>query len=312
MTARTRTVVCPPDHAHAANHNCYTAHRCACDDCLVAYSAYKARKAKLVAYGRWNPRVPIETVREHMLYLRECGLGYKGVAHASGVSARTLPGIMTNPDQRFVSYRNASAILAVKPSLEAMAPGAVIPARGVQRRLRALVAAGWTQSAIAAELGHRVQAVGALIWTAQQVMVKTHRSVAEVFERLSGMPAPREGTARRGFEYSVALGRRERWAPPLAWDDIDNDPRPVRVERVSRLEFVDELVVELTCNGHRPRRLSHAELRLVIRVLHSRQFGDPLIAERAGISDREVVRIRKHELGLPAVAYGVSVHRRVA
>jgi hypothetical protein len=243
---------------------------------------------------------------EHLIALREWGIGYRRLEELTGVGQATVRRHLSGAYSH-VESSLAERVMAVRPTLDGLAPGAQIPIRGVQRRLWALRKIGWNSSDVAGMLGcKRAQIADLLLTDRTKVTVRWHLRVAELYERIS-MEIP-EPTQPRKY----VMGLAKRMPGPLDWDDIDFDPAPVRAVAESRKEFVDEMVVDLACSGHRPRRLSHAEVRLVIRVLHSRQFGDPLIAERAGISDREVVRIRKHELGLPPVAYGESVHRRVA
>ena len=94
-----------------------------------------------------------------------------------------------------------------------------LPALGTQRRIRALQRMGWPMTVLAPEMGYND--IGSLtsICTGTWVLPDTARKVSEVYERLSAVPGPSSIAAKR------AAGRG--YAPPLAWDDIDNpDERP--------------------------------------------------------------------------------------
>lgn len=92
-----------------------------------------------------------------------------------------------------------------------------VHAIGTARRLRALAALGWDLADLADRLGvntrrvHHLQAMGS-----PTVYRTTADSVRRVYDALSMTVGPSGKTAR--------IARRNRWPPPLAWDDdtIDN------------------------------------------------------------------------------------------
>lgn len=111
---------------------------------------------------------------------------------------------------------------------------------GTRRRLCALVALGWTFWDIDAELGkQKTYCHNMLERDTDWILKSTADAVAEVYERLS-MRLPDESTGPRRQVASRArnLARRKGWAPPLAWDDID-DPN----EEPSDWEYVPEAPV---------------------------------------------------------------------
>lgn len=93
-----------------------------------------------------------------------------------------------------------------------------MPALGTQRRLQALAYMGWSPQAIAEKIGsHYRPLLKIRAGERDRVRSSTHRRIEKVFVELATVPAPghsgaiTRGTARvRGF------------APPLAWDDVDN------------------------------------------------------------------------------------------
>lgn len=52
--------ICPPDHQHAANSTCYTAHACRCDDCRAWAREYKYWQFHRRLAGRPMPHAPID------------------------------------------------------------------------------------------------------------------------------------------------------------------------------------------------------------------------------------------------------------
>ena len=91
--------------------------------------------------------------------------------------------------------------------------------RPTQRRIRALQAIGWRLSDIDRLLGGPGVSNG--VWNMLQqptVHVDTAARVAALYDWLHMRPGPSERTR--------ALAVMRGWAPPLAWDDIDNDEHP--------------------------------------------------------------------------------------
>lgn len=298
---------CPTDHKHAAAHTCYTLHKCRCEACRNHRSATNRRRDRLHAYGRWvDPYVPMEPIREHVELLQAFGYGWKRIAELSGVGNTAMSQIIygrkgSNSDPRKgetlkrIGREKAAKILAVKPDLELLRGGALIPSRGTVRRVQALVARGWSQSKIAARIGIDNTNMGTMLQRAQ-VTVATHRKVAALFDEIWDQDPPHaEHRDRIAYTRSLRYAKKRRWLPPLAWDDIDNDTEPpVPDEEVG----VDEMAVDLAMAGELVR-LSYDERRVAIRNLCAVKLSDQKIAERLHIADRTVLRIRQ-ELGIPA------------
>lgn len=98
----------------------------------------------------------------------------------------------------------------------------IVSTLGTRRRIQALNALGWSNHEIAKRLGNDRSNLTRLIY-GDTMTIALAAKVAAVYEELS-MRLPtgntqaianvRNRAAKRGF------------APPLAWDDIDNDPAP--------------------------------------------------------------------------------------
>jgi transcriptional regulator with XRE-family HTH domain len=126
-------------------------------------------------------------------------------------------------------------------------------ALGASRRLQALVAAGYTQREISAQLGIKQSHVSELI-TGQQRRITNHTAarVARVFNDLQLIPGTNQTALRRA--------RKHGWAPPLAWDEdaIDN---PAATPDIGRHEVVtfEERYTEL-------RELGYNDLQIVTKL----------------------------------------------
>jgi transcriptional regulator with XRE-family HTH domain len=126
-------------------------------------------------------------------------------------------------------------------------------ALGASRRLQALVAAGYTQREISAQLGINQSHVSELI-TGQQRRITNHTAarVARVFNELQLIPGTNQTALRRARKYG--------WAPPLAWDEdaIDNPAATPDIGSDEPLTF-EERYTEL-------RELGYHDLQIVSKL----------------------------------------------
>lgn len=177
---------------------------------------------------------------------------------------------------------------------------------GTVRRLQALAALGWRWQDMA-------EALGKTSWQNVQAMAigKSHRlvtrataaGVARIYGRLSGHLGPSEVTRRR----AVAKG----WAPPLAWDDIDDPDATPRGLVRERRPTVDQAAVERVLSGDR-LKLDGATRVEVVRRAAAMWMSDARIAELLGVTRRSVVRIR-HRNGIEAgQGFGSNQYGRAA
>lgn len=311
-------VLCPPEHKHAGSLVCYTQHQCRCTACSKHRAENDTRVAKLKAYGRYDSGlVDAEPVRQHLLMLIEFGIGYKRVAALSGVGitpvrsiiwGRMDPGPRKGEIPKRIKRENAERILAVKPDLASLAARRPIPSRGAHRRLQALVARGWSLKKLAALIGASPSNMSSLM-KRDRVTVATHLAVAAVYDELWDVTPPKDEW-RDSIAYSRSLSHAQarRWLPPMAWDDIDNDPEPPVPD--DNGDELDETAVELAVAGERVR-LTPAERREAVARLHAQHYSDQRIAETLNCADKTVLRIRQ-ELGLEAIDFNSQRQRRAA
>lgn len=246
---------CPEDHKHAAVSTCFVQHQCRCTSCVEAHNARERNRQKQKAYGRFDTGlVDAEPVRQHVLELIEFGIGYKRIAALAGVgitAVRSLVWGRQDPGPRYgeipkrVAREKAQKILAVQPLVENLGSRRSVPATGTHRRVQALVARGWSVSRIGRELGFEAGNFHAVMHR-EHVGAETHRQVAHLYERLWNVEPPRaEWREKIAYSRSVAYAQRRGWLPPLAWDDIENDPEPertvVKQGRVTGEEVLDDV-----------------------------------------------------------------------
>lgn len=298
-----RLFACPPDHEHTLEV-CWAEHGCRCPRCAhLRKMERQRRRSRLIAYGRGDeihpPRVPAAPVREHIVALKKRGVfGLERIADAAQVSRSTVLDVYFGPRGGMKTRRPAAGMLipaAAAARLLALAPtdinAALVLPVGTERRLRALVAIGYTESELARRVGMEVGNMsGIILGKRDRITIETYRTVCAVFAELWSKPqhGGRADQARR-------LAKRRRWVGPLAWDDIDND---AEVPKVEPSADVDEMAVELALTGAKVK-LTPLERRAAVRIAHSRRWSDALTAERLRTTDRTVLRIRQ-KLELPA------------
>lgn len=172
--------------------------------------------------------------------------------------------------------------------LDRLRGGRAIPALGYQRRIKALMALGWSYQALADAAGwaHRnhVRRVveGQKGKPTRYLERATASTIGEVFERLC-MTVPQGPYAKR----TRMLAARKGYLPPLAWDDIDDpNERPAKVyshaKRVDR-DHVDPIVIERVLAGDR-QPMTTKERREVVARARALGWSEETIYARTGIA----------------------------
>lgn len=121
---------------------------------------------------------------------------------------------------------------------------------GTARRVRALVALGYTFGQIGEAVG-RSQDWAAKLAHRQDSIVRstTAERVDDLYRRWCMTP-PDESTGKKQWaaSYARSTARKHGWAPPLAWDDIDTDAAP---NLGGRDNDIDPVVVDRLFAGQR-------------------------------------------------------------
>lgn len=179
----------------------------------------------------------------------------------------------------------------------------LIPAIGTHRRIQALQFSGWSLQMQGDTLGVSMQSIQSIL-RRPRIGRAVADHVAQMYSALWDQTPPGRTPAERSARSRTRLrARRLGYAGALAWDDdtID-DPEAKPEGMISGPEHIavdqlDDVAVDLAVSGHRVR-LSPAERRVVVRILHARVMSDSRIAKYADCDIRTVTRIRD-ELGLP-------------
>ena len=267
----------PCHHKHARHVHgtrlAYVLDKCRCLPCAAANAAYERDTTRQKAYGRWNGLVDAEPARAHIQGLMDAGMGLKQIIKA-GISSGTLTKLLygyPNPDgtrrppARRIRPATAERLLAVEL---AIADHALVDATGTVRRVRALVALGWSQSKIAAELGILRSNFHLAASPPATVNAETARAVAALYDRWS-MTLPPAGehrdkiAASRARRYAAA----RHWPPPLALDDDRLDDPTYQPEKPAPADepYLDEAAIYRRTHGDKTVRLTKAEKAELVR-----------------------------------------------
>lgn len=162
-------------------------------------AAYGRQRTRLKAYGRWQPYVDAGPARQHVEWLRSLGIGWQHIADLAGVPrntvARLLYGDKRSPPSKRIRPETERRLLAVRPDPELIPPRTRINGNGTRRRLRALVAVGWSLNELAKQAG-----VGSLNRTARgtgPVYAGTAVALRRVYDELWDQEPPMDTPRRR-------------------------------------------------------------------------------------------------------------------
>lgn len=150
---------------------------CRCEECRRANREYAKQREQRLARG--EGLLPSDSVRAHLLWLANHGVGMRSVAAASGVERKTIVDLRDQKSTR-CTQRVAKALLKV--GIDAAADGARIDAAETWRNIEILLAAGWTKGAISREIGQNGRT---LQLGKQYVCVRHARTIAEIVQNLS-------------------------------------------------------------------------------------------------------------------------------
>lgn len=251
-------------------------HHCGCPPCAHRTSEYHQTRRRLIAYGRWQPYVDAEPVRQHVHMLRTYGIGIPRVRALAGVSNGVMSKLLYGdgsrgmPPSKRVRTRTADNILAVKASLDAVAPNALVDGTGTRRRLRALMVVGWPQREMSRRLGADRKTVNEQINAVKPTAYgSTARAVRDLYDALWDADPASCGVEARWVAETKARAAVRRWAPPAAWDDdyIDSPAAVPDVgEKVSAYEALSEDALWLI--GEQGYSRAQAAHRLGITARH--------------------------------------------
>lgn len=202
--------------------------QCRCLPCRAANARYAQRLARDYVYGR-RRLVDAGPARVHLAALRDAGVGTRRVGEVTGLGRTAICKVVSGETRR-VHPENLARILAV--GADDRAAGVPVDGTGTRRRLRALVAVGWSQTRLAGRLGWTVANLNRVVVDDDRSLQRPLRdAVRRLYDEVWDTAPPAVGPAERGAvgratRYAAARG----WAPPMAWDD-DTIDDPAAVAR---------------------------------------------------------------------------------
>lgn len=238
-----RTHRCPEDHKHGATGNCYSSHRCGCDDCLAGNTYRMGQRRKLHAYGRAQDyRVDKTAAAERVHALRGLGWTVQGIAERAGVPRSVVDSLLSTRYKRTTRV-TAEAILAVRIQFPPVMKWKRVPVTGTQRRLEALAYMGWSIRHLERLTGMGDGFLSDVMRHADLVHESTAARIATIYDELWDKQPPRETKFEKAvYTRTRIYARKQGWLGPLSWDDIDADVDPVKPDQSKGRGWVlDEL-----------------------------------------------------------------------
>lgn len=181
---------------------------CRCTECRRA-NALSTNRFRMYGKTSTDPA----RARAHVQALVEGGMTQPHIAALAGVSISTVnrmlyPGL----GAKRIRKDSEKRLLAVKidPS-----PNDAVDAIPAQRRVRALMAIGWTQQQLSKRSGISTALLNRVA-SGRKKMIRRYseEKIVALFDEIGMIPGPSE----RIRQYAMD----RKWLPPLAWDDIDD------------------------------------------------------------------------------------------
>jgi hypothetical protein len=187
---------------------------------------------------------------------------------------------------RCPAARHAQYLYAKRRKLGINPPSA-IDGTGSRRRLRGLVAIGWTAPLIAQHLGVD-QAQVTRWYHVKRITPASAAKIRAVYDQLWHTPGPSQKSRAR----AAAAG----WPSPLAWDDDTIDDPAAEPDRVGQVvepaDDVDMVAVREFVAGWNVT-LTAAEKLRVVQVLFDQGWTDTQLGKRFGLSQDWACVFRK-------------------
>lgn len=198
---------------------------CTCKKCKAGANAQNIRNRYLRQTGRGIHRAP-DRAANHVLLLRAAGLNDKAIRKEAAVCPDVLYRIMRR--EGTVHVATEKRILAVPIPREKAGPTesrAYIPGLGTQRRLCALVAAGWYSAELARRLGKDRENINQLIKgrAGGKVAMFQADQVRDLYTELCNEKPEDHGLPSYYTERARKMAADRGWAPPPYWDEDDFD-----------------------------------------------------------------------------------------
>lgn len=198
-------------------------------------AAYTKRRTLAIYRGTWESPVPADVVRDHIAVVRaETGMTFWQFATVAGVHVNYLE-YMARAGPKVVTAAVARRVLAVTADTVVPA-GRRIPAMGTARRLQALAVMGWSGPRVAEATGMSEDTMRRIRRNEYPYVFRsTAERVDAAYRNMWNAPPPDDTPVRRAVidrtrQAALAAG----WAPPAAWDNIDDpEEKPQGIRRAA-------------------------------------------------------------------------------
>jgi hypothetical protein len=237
---------------HPPHHNtltCYTKYGCRLPECVERMRQWARSRDRAVRAGTWQPLVDASPAREHLARLMAAGVTQHAIADALGVPHQSIAdfthhrgtrrGLRHRTDPEF-----AAKILAITP--DSINVGRV-DATGAQRRIRALVAAGWPLVRIGAQFGMHEDRPDQIL-REKRIYAATRAQVNDGYARLHRLRPERHGVPKDRARLARERAAANRWPDPKYWAsrmDVIDDPDFEPLYGVTKREIVAQDANEL-------------------------------------------------------------------
>ncbi|MEU9611827.1 hypothetical protein AB0D56_09780 [Streptomyces sp. NPDC048209] len=216
---------------HHNNLTCIKDYNCRLPECQERHRAYRRACYQSKVAGTWQPLVDAEPVRQHLMELYAAGFSTRRVAALAGVPFETVSGFtraLTHSTRRRARKRRCTREVKAKLlaiSVDRGLPGKV-NALGTQRRIQALVAAGWPMSHLGLRFGLTDRSAAGIL-RQSQIYGRTATTVIKVYDDLASKRPERNGVSRKSAKRARLLASKRRWATVTYWADrldVIDDP----------------------------------------------------------------------------------------
>ena len=240
-----------PEHGTYARANGSPGYRppCYCTPCVLIKRKVRKRSKVNRQMGR-SARIDARPARKHLVMLHQT-MSWSTLVTATGIDDRRLCRIYGGHQTRIARTTHAR-ITAVQPPSQAV-DSKYIDATGAIRRIRALMAVGYSARAIAAAASSteaRIQRIASGVQPTLRAGLA--KRVSRAYRALAFLPVPENRFTTRARNRAASNG----WAGPLAWGEEIDDPsaapevdEPVSVGRKRHGTADLERVAELTRQG---------------------------------------------------------------
>ena len=231
-------------HLHG-QRTTYNAHRCRCAPCTDAAREYRLHRNRAAAQEKWNPElsrfVDATPARQHVLNLHAQGMTYQAIAKLASLGQTFVTYLVNGkagrdaPPAR-MRREQSDRILAIQ--FDPLKAAERIDATGSRRRVRALIAVGWTVREIAHALGIEYNTLRVHRDSfSQRIDAGRAKQIRELYTRWWNVTPTGPGAER-----ARSTAKRKGWAPPMAWDDDtidDPQAKPVGLRTRKARKAID-------------------------------------------------------------------------